>query len=101
MRYENDQGVTVDLVAAIHIADKSFFRALDDSFSDYDAVLYELVASRDMLEPTTQGAGLRTMRPDDAPAPTTRPARGERRGGGGGSMAWVGTLQRSCAIRSS
>ncbi|CAN5398518.1 hypothetical protein BH09PLA1_BH09PLA1_34370 [soil metagenome] len=91
VRYENDQGVTVDLVAAVHIADRSFFRALDSSFEDYDAVLYELVASKEMLGPTTQGAGLRTMRPrDDHEPPTT--AASKRRGGG--SMAWVGTLQR-------
>src|SRR5215203_6041127 len=73
VRYENDQGVTVDLVAAIHIADRSFFRALDDSFADYDAVLYELVASKDMLGPTTQGSRLRAMKPhDDEHTPTTR-----------------------------
>jgi len=89
VRYENDQGVTVDLVAAVHIADKTFFRALDDSFADYDAVLYELVASKDMLGPTSQGAGLRTMRPDEGK--TTRPASpGQRRG----AIALVGTLQR-------
>jgi hypothetical protein len=89
VRYENDQGVTVDLVAAVHIADKTFFRALDDSFADYDAVLYELVASKDMLGPTTQGVGLRTIRPDDGPS--TRPASpGKRRG----AIALVGTLQR-------
>ena len=89
VRYENDQGVTVDLLAAVHIADKTFFRALDDSFADYDAVLYELVASKDMLGPTSQGAGLRTMRPDEGK--TTRPASpGQRRG----AIALVGTLQR-------
>ena len=92
VRYENDQGVTVDLVAAVHIADKSFFRALDDSFADYDAVLYELVASKDMLAPTTQGSGLRTMKPhDDEHTPTTQ--KGERKRPRG-AIAFVGTIQK-------
>jgi hypothetical protein len=35
---------TVDLVAAIHIADKSYYAQLNHEFESYDAVLYELVA---------------------------------------------------------
>lgn len=34
----------VDLIGAIHIADASYYRALNERFGDYDAVLYELVA---------------------------------------------------------
>ncbi len=37
-------GLTVDLVAAIHVADKSYFEELNRRFQTYDAVLYELVA---------------------------------------------------------
>ena len=34
----------VDLVAAVHIADKSYYQELNKRFAGYDAVLYELVA---------------------------------------------------------
>ena len=36
--------VRVDLVAAVHIADKSYYQELNKRFAGYDAVLYELVA---------------------------------------------------------
>ncbi|NUQ65052.1 MAG: hypothetical protein HUU20_21520 [Pirellulales bacterium] len=35
---------TVDLIAAVHIADKSYYEQLNRRFEQYDAVLYELVA---------------------------------------------------------
>ncbi|WP_395738686.1 hypothetical protein [Prosthecobacter sp.] len=41
--YESPQKVKVDLVGAIHIADKAYFDALNLRFKSYDAVLYELV----------------------------------------------------------
>lgn len=41
--YESPQKVKVDLVGAIHIADKEYFDALNVKFKGYDAVLYELV----------------------------------------------------------
>lgn len=41
--YESPQKTKVDLVGAIHIADKSYFDALNVRFKSYDAVLYELV----------------------------------------------------------
>ena len=37
-------GVTVDLIGAVHIADKDYFRKLNRQFRKYDALLYELVA---------------------------------------------------------
>ena len=37
---------TVDLVAAVHIADAAYYRQLNREFQAYDAVLYELVAPR-------------------------------------------------------
>ncbi len=37
-------GVRVDLVAAVHIADKKYYQELNKRFGDYDVVLYELVA---------------------------------------------------------
>jgi len=36
--------VQVDLVAAVHIADKGYYQELNKRFAAYDAVLYELVA---------------------------------------------------------
>ncbi len=39
-----DGGVTVDLVAAVHIGDRSYYARLNKLFDRYDAVLYELVA---------------------------------------------------------
>lgn len=41
--YESPQKVKVDLVGAIHIADKAYFDGLNVRFKGYDAVLYELV----------------------------------------------------------
>lgn len=41
--YESPAKVRVDLVGAIHIADKAYFDALNERFKSYDAVLYELV----------------------------------------------------------
>ncbi len=39
-----EAGLTVDLVGAIHLADKAYYDRLNRQFDDYDAVLYELVA---------------------------------------------------------
>jgi len=41
-RYEKD-GTTVDLIGAIHIADKAYFEGLNERFKDYDALLFEMV----------------------------------------------------------
>jgi hypothetical protein len=37
-------GLVVDLVSAVHVADDAFFTDLNKRFQSYDAVLYELVA---------------------------------------------------------
>jgi len=37
-------GVVVDLIGAVHVADKAYFRHLNQQFKKYDALLYELVA---------------------------------------------------------
>ncbi len=42
-RFTSKGGVTVDLVGAIHIADKAYYAGLNKRFTRYDAVLYELV----------------------------------------------------------
>ncbi len=41
--YRNAQGVTVDLIGAIHIADKNYYDVLNAYFEGYDALLYEMV----------------------------------------------------------
>ncbi len=41
--YVSTSGVKVDLVGAVHIADKAYFDALNARFKTYEAVLYELV----------------------------------------------------------
>ena len=38
------RGLQVDLVGAVHIADAGYYDTLNQRFTDYDAVLYELVA---------------------------------------------------------
>ena len=43
--YENDKGVKVDLIGAIHIADKSYYDELNELFKNYDVLLYEMVGS--------------------------------------------------------
>jgi hypothetical protein len=42
---------TVDLVAAVHIADAAYYRHLNREFQAYDAVLYELVAPEEFKTP--------------------------------------------------
>ena len=44
--YKRDDGVRVHLVGALHIAEKSYFKDLQKTFKDYDALLYELVGDR-------------------------------------------------------
>jgi hypothetical protein len=38
------EGVTVDLIGAVHIGDKPYYDALNKLFAEYETVLYELVA---------------------------------------------------------
>ena len=45
------RGVQVDLVGAIHIADKAYYEELNRRFRGYDAVLYELVAREEANVP--------------------------------------------------
>lgn len=55
VRYVSPAGIKVDLVGAVHIADKAYFEALNSRFKSYDAVLYELVgrpmSKRETLKP--------------------------------------------------
>ncbi len=45
--YRNAAGVTVHLVAAIHVAEPDYYESLNQSFKLRDAVLYEMVKPKD------------------------------------------------------
>ncbi len=72
--YESPQRVRVDLVGAVHIADKAYFESLNQRFKGYDAVLYELV-----------GPPVHEL--DKSPAAKAKHAKDHER------LAWVGLLQ--------
>lgn len=72
--YESPQKVRVDLVGAVHVADKVYFDSLNQRFKAYDAVLYELV-----------GPPIHEMDKD----PALRAKHGKERE----RLAWVGLLQ--------
>jgi hypothetical protein len=42
--------VEVDLIGAIHIADKAYFKKLNELFQDYDALLYEMVTDPKLVK---------------------------------------------------
>ena len=46
-RYEKE-GVTVDLIGAVHIGDKKYYEALNRSFEKYDVLLFEMVGGEKM-----------------------------------------------------
>lgn len=56
--YRNEQGVELDLVAAIHIGDQDYFQLLNDYFDTRDAVLYELVADANVRPAGNDDAGV-------------------------------------------
>jgi hypothetical protein len=49
------RGVTVDLVAAVHIGDAEYYEELNERFRGYDSVLYELVAPQGTRVPLGGG----------------------------------------------
>jgi uncharacterized protein YjgD (DUF1641 family) len=55
VRFKNDAGVEVDLIGAVHIADRSYYEALNKHFKDYDVVLYEMVKPKDMAGVNVKG----------------------------------------------
>jgi len=44
--YRNQAGAVVHLVGAVHIGEKNYYATLNQSFANYDAVLYELITSK-------------------------------------------------------
>jgi hypothetical protein len=55
-------GLSVDLVGAVHVAEKSYYDQLNKAFEKYDALLFELVADKD----TVPKAGRRSGSPVSA-----------------------------------
>jgi hypothetical protein len=49
-------GLQVDLVSAVHVAEKGYYDALNKRFADYDVVLYELVAPEGTVIPKGGGS---------------------------------------------
>ena len=45
----NSRDIHVDLISAIHIGDREYYAALNDRFRNYDALLYELIAPKDVV----------------------------------------------------
>ena len=45
--YTNANDRTVALIAAIHVGDPAYYRKLQESFKNYDALLYEMIRDRD------------------------------------------------------
>ncbi len=75
VRFTRPDGATVDLVGAVHIADKAYYQALNERFTRYDAVLYELVGGP---MPTTKAEKeARTQQKETA------------------NLAWLGQMQQT------
>ncbi len=49
--YEGKQGEVVELIAAVHIADQSYYQQLAKLFKGYDSLLYELIKPKGSLPP--------------------------------------------------
>jgi len=48
-RYEKD-GASVELIGAVHIADKAYFEKLTDRFKTYDALLFEMIGGERLAQ---------------------------------------------------
>ena len=46
-RYVNADGVSVDLVGAVHLADPGYYEGLNKLFKDYEVVLFEMVGEEE------------------------------------------------------
>ncbi|MBN8627685.1 MAG: hypothetical protein J0M17_19580 [Planctomycetes bacterium] len=50
-------GAVVDLIGAVHIGDQRYYRKLNKQFTEYDALLYELLAPKGHRVPKGGGGG--------------------------------------------
>lgn len=78
----NADGIEVDLVGAVHIADQSYFEALNERFKGYEVVLYELVGGPESLKAKRQQQKAESAQ-----------AGGDSATSAGGNLVWVGALQ--------
>lgn len=46
---KSDPQIKVDLIGAVHVGDASYYRLLDEKFTHYDSLLYELIAEKDAV----------------------------------------------------
>jgi hypothetical protein len=62
VEFRNAAGVSVHLIGAIHIGEQTYYDALNRDFQGYDAVLYEMIKSRD-VPPPSLGEGVTSDNP--------------------------------------
>jgi hypothetical protein len=54
--YSGEDGVVVDLIAAVHVADAAYYRDLQKRFERYDSLLYEMIKPEG-VQPTAGASG--------------------------------------------
>jgi hypothetical protein len=59
--YKNKAGQTIDLIGAIHVADKAYYDKLNEKFKTYDSLLYELVAPKGSRPVKGQGSDMHKL----------------------------------------
>ena len=59
--YRNEAGAEVHLIGAVHIGDKTYYDALNADFREFEALLFELVASRHQLKRLKAARGKRKV----------------------------------------
>ena len=81
-RYEKD-GVTVDLIGAIHIADKAYYQDLSRRFAGYDSLLFEMVGGEKFgRKPAATTEANDPPPPDDKARDQDEPPKDERKEAG-------------------
>ncbi len=60
--YGREDGVTVDLVGAVHVGDAAYYAMLNERFRAYDRVLYEMVGDPNAAPPVEVEAGATMVR---------------------------------------
>ncbi len=63
---QNDTGVRVDLIGAVHIADPAYYQSLTKLFTGYEELLFELVDGQRLRE-EVEGAPKRKLKQKTAP----------------------------------
>lgn len=60
-RFTGHDGVTVDLIAVVHIADAEYYEELNTLFHNYDSLLFEAVAPKDYRPTPGHESGLSSI----------------------------------------